>query len=59
MDFFTWPLMALYVVISTALVLYGLNAYVLIFLFKRNYKRKQQEQKERLDITPRASQRQR
>jgi len=49
LQWFLWFLLGCYGLASTALMIYGLNAYVLLFLFKKKVKSTRAEQKERAE----------
>ena len=47
MSWLFWPVLGLYVLASIGLIIYGLNTYVLLFLYRRSIKETRQAQKER------------
>ena len=47
MSWLFWPVLGLYVLASLGLIIYGLNTYVLLFLYRRSIDDTRQEQKER------------
>ncbi len=49
MSWLFWPVLGLYLLASIGLITYGLNTYVLLFLFGRKIRATREEQKERRD----------
>ena len=47
MSWLLWPVLGFYILASLGLIIYGLNTYVLLFLFRRSVAKTRQDQKQR------------